>query len=77
VRYFVGFWLSTAKVDGVYKSIFTHFATFSFYLINNFKHSGLQARCSVIAAANPTQGRYDPSLTFSENVDLSEPILSR
>jgi hypothetical protein len=36
-----------------------------------------QARCSVIAAANPTQGRYDPSLTFSENVDLSEPILSR
>lgn len=39
--------------------------------------TSLQARCSVIAAANPTQGRYDPSLTFSENVDLSEPILSR
>lgn len=22
-------------------------------------------------------GRYDPSLTFSENVDLTEPIISR
>merc|ERR1712004_5049 len=37
----------------------------------------LQARCSVIAAANPIDGRYDPSMTFSENVDLTEPILSR
>ncbi|KPJ18533.1 DNA replication licensing factor Mcm2 [Papilio machaon] len=34
-------------------------------------------RCSIIAAANPIGGRYDPSLTFSENVNLSEPILSR
>lgn len=24
-----------------------------------------------------TGGRYDPSLTFSENVDLTEPIISR
>lgn len=39
--------------------------------------TSLQARCSVIAAANPISGRYDPSLTFSENVNLSEPILSR
>ncbi|EHA97933.1 DNA replication licensing factor MCM2 [Heterocephalus glaber] len=37
----------------------------------------LQARCTVIAAANPIGGRYDPSLTFSENVDLTEPIISR
>merc|ERR1712183_1058363 len=37
----------------------------------------LQARCSVIAAANPIGGRYDPSVTFSENVDLTEPIISR
>merc|ERR1719228_2481951 len=37
----------------------------------------LQARCAVIAAANPIGGRYDPSMTFAENVDLSEPILSR
>uniref|UniRef100_A0A8C9REI9 DNA replication licensing factor MCM2 n=1 Tax=Scleropages formosus TaxID=113540 RepID=A0A8C9REI9_SCLFO len=39
--------------------------------------TSLQARCTVIAAANPIGGRYDPSLTFSENVDLSEPIVSR
>merc|ERR1712223_1486143 len=37
----------------------------------------LKARCAVMAAANPIGGRYDPSLTFSENVDLTEPILSR
>ncbi|XP_032827437.1 DNA replication licensing factor MCM2 [Petromyzon marinus] len=39
--------------------------------------TSLQARCTIIAAANPIGGRYDPSLTFSENVDLTEPILSR
>ncbi|CAK9298296.1 unnamed protein product [Gordionus sp. m RMFG-2023] len=39
--------------------------------------TSLQARCCIIAASNPLTGRYDPSLTFSENVDLSEPILSR
>lgn len=39
--------------------------------------ASLQARCSVIAAANPIGGRYDPSMTFSENVNLSEPIMSR
>lgn len=39
--------------------------------------TSLQARCAVIAAANPIGGRYDSSMTFSENVNLSEPILSR
>lgn len=39
--------------------------------------TSLQARCAVISAANPIGGRYDPSLTFSDNVNLSEPILSR
>lgn len=33
--------------------------------------TSLQARCSVIAAANPIGGRYEPSLTFSENVRRS------
>ena len=39
--------------------------------------TSLQARCSVIAAANPLRGRYNASLSFGQNVDLSEPILSR
>eukprot|EP00045_Choanoeca_perplexa_P010873 m.112895 g.112895 ORF g.112895 m.112895 type:complete len:889 (+) comp15424_c0_seq1:120-2786(+) len=39
--------------------------------------TSLQARCSVIAAANPIRGRYQPGSTFSSNVDLTEPILSR
>jgi DNA replication licensing factor MCM2 len=37
----------------------------------------LQARCAVIAAANPIGGRYDISKTFSENVALTDPILTR
>merc|ERR1712001_226754 len=39
--------------------------------------TSLKARCAVIAASNPIGGRYDPSMTFSENVDLTEPIISR
>ena len=37
----------------------------------------LSARCSIIAAANPIGGRYDPSLPFDSNVNLTTPILSR
>ena len=37
----------------------------------------LQARCSVIAAANPLRGRYNTQIPFSMNVELTEPILSR
>ena len=39
--------------------------------------TSLQARCSVIAAANPLKGRYDNTLSFNDNVELTEPILSR
>ena len=37
--------------------------------------TSLHARCAVMAAANPIGGRYDSSMTFSDN--LTEPILSR
>jgi DNA replication licensing factor MCM2 len=37
----------------------------------------LRARCSVVAAANPIRGRYDSSVPFMSNVDLTEAILSR
>lgn len=39
--------------------------------------TSLQARCAVIAAANPIGGRYDSSCTLSENVELTDPILQR
>ncbi|CAN0902267.1 DNA replication licensing factor MCM2 [Linum grandiflorum] len=39
--------------------------------------TSLQARCSVIAAANPVGGRYDSSKTFGQNVELTDPIVSR
>jgi len=37
----------------------------------------LQARCAVIAVANPVEGCYDSTRTFAQNVNLSDPILSR
>jgi DNA replication licensing factor MCM2 len=37
----------------------------------------LNARCAVIAAANPIGGRYDITKTFTENVQLTDPILTR
>jgi hypothetical protein len=39
--------------------------------------TSLQARCAVIAAANPIGGRYDSSFNLAENVDLTDPILQR
>lgn len=37
----------------------------------------LHARCSVIAAANPVRGKYNPALSFGQNINLSDPIISR
>jgi len=37
----------------------------------------LHARCAVVAAANPIGGRYNSTIPFSQNVELTEPILSR
>lgn len=37
----------------------------------------LHARCAVVAAANPQGGRYNSSVPFSHNVQLTEPVLSR
>lgn len=39
--------------------------------------ASLQARCAVIAASNPIGGRYDGRKTFQQNVELTEPIISR
>ena len=37
----------------------------------------LNARTSILAAANPRDGRYDRSKTLKANVDVSAPIMSR
>eukprot|EP00957_Ditylum_brightwellii_P012052 910301-Ditylum_brightwellii.AAC.1 len=39
--------------------------------------TSLQARCAVIAAANPIGDRYDSSCTLAENVESTDPILQQ
>ncbi|KAJ3172881.1 MCM DNA helicase complex subunit mcm6 [Geranomyces variabilis] len=37
----------------------------------------LNARTSILAAANPVHGRYDKKLTLKQNINMSPPIMSR
>lgn len=40
-------------------------------------HATLNARTSILAAANPVAGRYDVRKSLKHNVNLSPPIMSR
>jgi len=40
-------------------------------------HATLNARTSILAAANPNFGRYDKSKALRNNINLSAPLLSR
>ena len=37
----------------------------------------LNSRCSILAAANPTLGRYNPYQTIAQNITLPVTLLSR
>jgi DNA replication licensing factor MCM2 len=39
--------------------------------------ANLKARCSIIASANPINGKYKKLNSFKQNVNLSDPIISR
>lgn len=40
-------------------------------------HATLNARTSILAAANPIYGRYDTKMTLRQNIAMSPPIMSR
>lgn len=40
-------------------------------------HATLNARASILAAANPVYGRYDRTRTLRYNLNISAPIMSR
>lgn len=49
----------------------------SFFFLFIYCQATLNARTSILAAANPVGGRYDRSKSLKQNINLSAPIMSR
>jgi DNA replicative helicase MCM subunit Mcm2 (Cdc46/Mcm family) len=56
-------------------SSFLHFRTIS--ITKAGVKATLNARCSILAAANPIGGKYDRALPLRHNITLTAPIMSR
>ena len=58
-----------------------HHLYFSSYILHNCFQAGilttLNARVSILAAANPAYGRYNPKKTAEQNIQLPAALLSR
>jgi len=46
-------------------------------MFDNCFQATLNARTSILAAANPIGGRYDRSKSLKQNITLTAPIMSR
>jgi DNA replicative helicase MCM subunit Mcm2 (Cdc46/Mcm family) len=42
-----------------------------------FSQATLNARASILAAANPIGGRYDRTKSLKQNIQMTAPIMSR
>jgi DNA replication licensing factor MCM2 len=69
--------ISVSKA-GIVTSLQVRHSWFLMTILRNLTYACfIQARCAVLAAANPIGGRYDQSYTLAENVELTDPILQR
>ena len=46
-------------------------------MLSTLEQATLNARTSILAAANPVGGRYDRSKSLKQNINMSAPIMSR
>lgn len=72
--------ISIAKVNFKHfrnESLLFHTATNDFFIVQAGVRATLNARTSILAAANPINGRYDRSKSLQQNVLLTAPIMSR
>jgi DNA replication licensing factor MCM6 len=68
--------ISIAKA-GIHVGLISHIFHFPVFKMILTVQATLNARTSLLAAANPVGGRYDRKRTLRANVNMSAPIMSR